>query len=67
MQALTLNRTGENWTEALTGNYLKVRLASRIAANQWCYVEISERPEEAGAEISASARKPLAQAVGSAS
>jgi threonylcarbamoyladenosine tRNA methylthiotransferase MtaB len=33
--ALTLNRTGENWTESLTGNYLKVRIAGRHAANEW--------------------------------
>jgi threonylcarbamoyladenosine tRNA methylthiotransferase MtaB len=67
LQALTLNRTGENWTEALTGNYLKVRIAGRIAANQWYYVEISEHPEEAGAEVSVSARKRLAAAVVSSS
>jgi threonylcarbamoyladenosine tRNA methylthiotransferase MtaB len=35
VRALTLNRAGENWTEALTGNYLKVRIAGSHAANQW--------------------------------
>jgi threonylcarbamoyladenosine tRNA methylthiotransferase MtaB len=33
--ALTLNRTGENWTESLTGNYLKVRIPGRHAPNEW--------------------------------
>jgi threonylcarbamoyladenosine tRNA methylthiotransferase MtaB len=33
--ALTLKRGGEDWTEALTGNYLKVRIAGRHPANQW--------------------------------
>jgi threonylcarbamoyladenosine tRNA methylthiotransferase MtaB len=35
MRALTLNRAEENWTEALTGNYLKVRIAGLLSANQW--------------------------------
>jgi threonylcarbamoyladenosine tRNA methylthiotransferase MtaB len=35
LRALTLHRQGENWTEALTGNYLKVRVAGLHAANEW--------------------------------
>ncbi|MGH9718391.1 MAG: tRNA (N(6)-L-threonylcarbamoyladenosine(37)-C(2))-methylthiotransferase MtaB [Candidatus Acidiferrales bacterium] len=35
LRALTLNRRGENWTEALTGNYLKVRVAGVHPANEW--------------------------------
>ncbi len=35
MRALTLGRHGDGWTEALTGNFLKVRLAGRHAANEW--------------------------------
>jgi len=35
VRALTLNRRGENWTEALTGNYLKVRIAGVCPANEW--------------------------------
>jgi threonylcarbamoyladenosine tRNA methylthiotransferase MtaB len=54
VQALTLDRTGENWTEALTGNYLKLRIAGRRRANQWCRVEISERPEEVAVEAPSS-------------
>jgi threonylcarbamoyladenosine tRNA methylthiotransferase MtaB len=34
-RALTLNRTGEDWTESLTGNYLKVRIPGRYKANEW--------------------------------
>ncbi|HTW24807.1 MAG TPA: tRNA (N(6)-L-threonylcarbamoyladenosine(37)-C(2))-methylthiotransferase MtaB [Candidatus Baltobacteraceae bacterium] len=34
-RALTLARTGENWTEALTANYLKLRVPGHHPANQW--------------------------------
>lgn len=36
LRALTLARTGEDWTEALTGNYLKVRIAGQRPPNEWC-------------------------------
>jgi threonylcarbamoyladenosine tRNA methylthiotransferase MtaB len=46
MRALTLARTGESsneaWTEALTGNYLKVRIAGRLRANGWYEVSVTE-------------------------
>jgi threonylcarbamoyladenosine tRNA methylthiotransferase MtaB len=35
MRALTLARGGDDWTEALTGNYLKVRIVGRHPANEW--------------------------------
>jgi len=35
LRALTLARGGNDWTEALTGNYLKVRIAGRCPANEW--------------------------------
>jgi threonylcarbamoyladenosine tRNA methylthiotransferase MtaB len=35
LRALTLARNGDNWTEALTGNYLKVRIEGRHPANEW--------------------------------
>jgi threonylcarbamoyladenosine tRNA methylthiotransferase MtaB len=35
LRALTLARGGEGWTEALTGNYLKVRIPGRHLANEW--------------------------------
>jgi threonylcarbamoyladenosine tRNA methylthiotransferase MtaB len=39
--ALTLARGGDNWTQALTGNYLKVRVEGRWPANRWCEARIS--------------------------
>jgi threonylcarbamoyladenosine tRNA methylthiotransferase MtaB len=35
LRVLTLHRGGEGWTEALSGNYLKVRVAGHWPANQW--------------------------------
>jgi threonylcarbamoyladenosine tRNA methylthiotransferase MtaB len=35
LRALTLARTGKDWTEALTGNYLKVRIAGLHPPNEW--------------------------------
>jgi threonylcarbamoyladenosine tRNA methylthiotransferase MtaB len=40
LRALTLARSGENWTEALTGNYLKVKIAGHHPPNQWHQAEI---------------------------
>ncbi len=40
LRALTLARGGDNWTEALTGNYLKVRIARRHPANEWRDVSV---------------------------
>ena len=36
LRALTLARTGEDWTEALTGNHLKVQVEGRRLPNEWC-------------------------------
>jgi threonylcarbamoyladenosine tRNA methylthiotransferase MtaB len=41
LRALTLSSGGANWTDALTGNYLKVRVAGKHPANQWREVWIS--------------------------
>src|ERR1700746_3022245 len=35
LRALTLARTGKDWTEALTGNYLKVRIAGLHPPDEW--------------------------------
>ena len=35
VEAITLARGANDWTEALTDNYLKLRLAGAHAANQW--------------------------------
>lgn len=40
-QALTLNRRGNNWTESLTGNYLKVRIEGQHPPNHWHEVKVS--------------------------
>jgi threonylcarbamoyladenosine tRNA methylthiotransferase MtaB len=39
-RALTLAQTAEDWTGALTGNYLKVRVAGRRPPNEWCEVRL---------------------------
>lgn len=41
MRALTLHRQGEGWTEALTGNYLRVRIPGLVAANEWREVRVN--------------------------
>jgi threonylcarbamoyladenosine tRNA methylthiotransferase MtaB len=40
LRALTLARSGEDWTEALTGNYIKVRVAGQHPPNEWCEVRL---------------------------
>ena len=44
LRGLTLHRRGENWTEAITGNYLKMRVAGHWDANQWVEARISTDP-----------------------
>jgi threonylcarbamoyladenosine tRNA methylthiotransferase MtaB len=44
LRALTLARGGENWTEGLTGNYLKVRIRGRWPANRWHQVRLADDP-----------------------
>lgn len=53
LRALTLKRGGDTWTEALTGNYLKIRVAGRLQANVWCEAQISVEPEEVPDELAA--------------
>ncbi|MGC1965243.1 MAG: tRNA (N(6)-L-threonylcarbamoyladenosine(37)-C(2))-methylthiotransferase MtaB, partial [Candidatus Acidiferrales bacterium] len=52
-RALTLKRGGDTWTEALTGNYLKVRVAGRHPANLWCETQIGGADEIAEAAVEA--------------
>jgi threonylcarbamoyladenosine tRNA methylthiotransferase MtaB len=47
LRALTLARVKDDWTEALTGNYLKVRIAGRHAANQWRHLRVTCDPQQA--------------------
>jgi threonylcarbamoyladenosine tRNA methylthiotransferase MtaB len=57
LRALTLARGGDTWTEALTGNYLKVRVEGRRPANQWCEARIDSAQELAEREAVLSSRK----------
>src|SRR5271169_6687930 len=57
VRALTLARGGETWTEALTGNYLKVRVEGRRAANLWCESRISSAQDAAGRDAVLSSRR----------
>jgi threonylcarbamoyladenosine tRNA methylthiotransferase MtaB len=50
LRALTLARGGVDWTEALTGNYLKVRIAGRHPASEWHDVCVDGSAEESAAE-----------------
>ncbi len=46
LRALTLARSGADWTEALTGNYLKVRIPGHWPANQWHSASIERATSE---------------------
>jgi threonylcarbamoyladenosine tRNA methylthiotransferase MtaB len=57
MRAITLARLGPDSTEALTSNYLKVRIPGRHAANLWFDAEVAaealaERTGEAASAVS---------------
>jgi threonylcarbamoyladenosine tRNA methylthiotransferase MtaB len=47
LRALTLARTGDGWTEALTSNYLKVRIAGQYAPNEWHEIRVPRESEPA--------------------
>lgn len=51
-RALTLKRHGEDWTEALTRNYLKVRIRGRFPANEWHETRLRVDASEASEGIS---------------
>jgi threonylcarbamoyladenosine tRNA methylthiotransferase MtaB len=57
LRALTLARGGDTWTEALTGNYLKVRVEGRRPANQWCEARIDSTQKAADSDEVLSSRK----------
>jgi threonylcarbamoyladenosine tRNA methylthiotransferase MtaB len=40
-RALTLDRRGDGWTEAITGNYLSVRVLGNWPANEWLNVRLA--------------------------
>jgi threonylcarbamoyladenosine tRNA methylthiotransferase MtaB len=57
VRALTLARGGDTWTEALTGNYLKVRVEGRRPANVWCEVRIDRAQRDSEREEVLSSRR----------
>jgi threonylcarbamoyladenosine tRNA methylthiotransferase MtaB len=66
LRALTLCTGGANWTDALTENYLKVRIAGKYAANQWCEVHVPAGATDMASAIAppqASAAVPAHEAV----
>jgi threonylcarbamoyladenosine tRNA methylthiotransferase MtaB len=46
LEAITLQDSGQEWTEALSDNYLKVRLAGPYLANQFLHVRVTEAGDE---------------------
>jgi threonylcarbamoyladenosine tRNA methylthiotransferase MtaB len=60
LEVITLQAGGEGWTEALSDNFLKVRLASSHAANDWVNAEIEGVGDE---NLMAVAEKQAALAV----
>jgi threonylcarbamoyladenosine tRNA methylthiotransferase MtaB len=46
LEVITLQTGGDGWTEALSDNYLKVRLAGQHEANQLLKVDVSEMGDE---------------------
>jgi threonylcarbamoyladenosine tRNA methylthiotransferase MtaB len=46
LRGLTLHRRGADWTEAITGNYLKMRIAGHWDANQWVETSVSADPTQ---------------------
>jgi threonylcarbamoyladenosine tRNA methylthiotransferase MtaB len=57
VRALTLARGGDTWTQALTGNYLKVRVEGRHPANIWCEARINSAQEAPEREEALSFRR----------
>lgn len=51
-KALTLRRKSDIWTECLTANYLRVRIAGQVPANRWCHVRVTERVDQISRECS---------------
>ena len=46
VRALTLKSGGDGWTDALTGNYLKLRMTGRHPANQWHELRLTAGAED---------------------
>ncbi len=46
LDVITLHAGGDGWTEALSDNYLKIRVAGRRAANEMIRVQVTETSDE---------------------
>jgi threonylcarbamoyladenosine tRNA methylthiotransferase MtaB len=46
LRALTLGRSTEAWTEAITSNYLKIRITGRHSSNQWLAIRLTSDANE---------------------
>ena len=57
LRTLTLARGGVNWTEALTENYLKTRIAGQHSPNCWFDVTLAASPDYLHEPVCASAEK----------
>jgi len=51
MRALTLHRRGNGWTEALTGNYLRIRATGDFSANTWLDLWVTQTLEELAEQV----------------
>ena len=51
LSALTLRRHGDNWTESLSDNYLRVRVPGRWPANEWMDLRVAVQDGMAVGEI----------------
>ncbi len=47
LRVLTLHRFGDGWTEAISGNFLKVRVGGHHPANQWHEVRLTADASQA--------------------
>src|SRR6476661_5222113 len=55
LEVITLQAGGDGWTEALSDNFLKVRLAGRHKANEILKVDITETVDEDLAAVASEA------------
>jgi tRNA A37 methylthiotransferase MiaB len=46
LEVITLQAGGDGWTEALSDNFLKVRVAGRYEANKWMKVKVEGTGDE---------------------
>jgi len=53
VRAITLHKRGDGWTEALTGNYLRIRAAGNCQANTWLELRVTPRLEDLAAPLTA--------------